>query len=288
MKINKAVITAAAPDQPRLPLQSLVDKNGDDRTSLQLIVEEVIHAGVEEICIVVRPGDHQSYAAAAVDHAQRLEFIEQDDPKGYADALLRAKDFVGEDPFLHLIGDHIYLSNTERCCAAQLIDIASREECAVSAVQATRERMLPYFGTVGANRIAQQNRLFQVKRVIEKPTPTVAEQELVVAGLRSGLYLCIFGMHVLTPAFMEILQQQSDADGPTHISNALSTLAEREQYLAYELEGSRFNIGVKYGLLRAQLEMALAGNDRDMILTELVEILARRGGTGVASTGATS
>ncbi len=274
MKVRKAVITAAAPDQPRLPFQSLVDKQGKDKTALQLIVEEVIDAGIEDICIVIRPGDRDSFSQSTADYQGKITFVEQDEPQGYADGVLRAESFVGEDTFLHLVGDHIYLSRAEASCAAQLVKIAESEACAVSAVQATRENLLSYFGTVGAARIPQQSNLFEVNRIVEKPSPTQAEQELVVAGLRAGFYLCISGMHVLPASFFQILKEDFQERGVTHISDSLNRLSAQERYLAFALNGTRFNIGVKYGLLRAQLELALAGADRDQILTELVEMLA--------------
>ena len=152
MDVRKAVITAAAPDQHTLPLQRLVDRDGIDKTALQLIVEEVVEAGVEEICVVIRPGDEAAYEQAAGEHIGQIRFVAQDEPRGYGDALLRARGFVGDEPFLHLVGDHLYLSETDRRCARQLIDVAREHECAVSAVQATRENKLPYFGVVGGTR----------------------------------------------------------------------------------------------------------------------------------------
>jgi UTP--glucose-1-phosphate uridylyltransferase len=77
--------------------------------------------------------------------------------------------------------------------------------CAVSAVSAIRESAMPNYGVVGGKRIKGRNDLYRIDKVIEKPTPTLAEQELFVPGLRAGHYLCIFGMHVLTPAIFEIL-----------------------------------------------------------------------------------
>lgn len=281
MHISKAVITAAGPDQGNLPLQTLVDSNGKSRTALQLIVAEVVSAGIEEICVVIRPGDGESYKQAAGEYASRLQFVAQDNPRGYGDALLRAGDFVEDQPFLHLVSDHLYLSTTDRTCASQLVELAKREECAVSAVQATRENMLPFFGTVGGQRVTGTTDLYDVARVIEKPTPTVAEQELVVAGLRAGYYLCLFGMHVLTPAVMSILKEKlSAAQNGTkfQLADALSELARRERYLALQVAGARHNIGVKYGLLRSQLALALSGNDREEILSDLVEMLANTRG----------
>ncbi len=89
---------------------------------------------------------------------------------------------------------------------------------------------------------------------------------------------CVFGMHVLTPAVLEILGQQAkETDGqPLPLSPALATLAMRERYLAMELNGTRYNIGVKYGMLITQLALALNGNEREEVLAKLVELLASR------------
>lgn len=275
MNVRKAVITAAAPEQHTLPLQRLVDRDGIDKTALQLIVEEVVEAGVEEICVVIRPGDESAYEQAAGEHIGLIRFVAQDQPRGYGDALLRARHFVDDEPFLHLVGDHLYLSDTTRRCARQLIDVAGEYESAVSAVQATRENKLPYFGVVGGTRVPQRNDLYEVQSVVEKPTPTQAEQELIVAGLRSGYYLCFFGMHVLTPQVLQILAELAVEKRPT-LSDALAVLCQRQRHLATELRGTRYNIGMRYGLLIAQLALALSGRDRDQVLTELVELLAVR------------
>ena len=279
MKITKAIITAAAPDQGNLPLQQLVDNTGQNKSALQLIIEEALQAGIEDICVVIRPGDGGAFEQAAGPHASRLTYVEQTDPRGYGDALMRAREFAADQPFLHLVGDHLYLSNTDRCCAAQLVSVAEKEECSVSAVQATRESKLPLFGTVGGQPVPQRSDLYEVSKVLEKPTPTLAEQELIVAGLRSGYYLCFFGMHVLTPTTMDLLDdavKKAEPSRSIQLSNSLSALAQRERYLALEVKGTRYNIGEKYGLLIAQLALALIGDDRDQILTELVELLATR------------
>ncbi|MGE3776766.1 MAG: UTP--glucose-1-phosphate uridylyltransferase, partial [Pirellulaceae bacterium] len=175
-----------------------------------------------------------------------------------------------------LVGDHVYLSKSARCCAQQLIDEANRHACSVSAVQATRETKLPYFGAIGGQLVTGRTDLYEVDKVLEKPTPTQAEQELIIAGLRAGYYLCFFGMHVLTPAVMAILDELIHAAGETRLqlSAALAVLSQRERYLALAVQGTRFNVGMQYGLLMAQLALALSGPDRDLILTELVELLA--------------
>ncbi|MCG3212458.1 MAG: UTP--glucose-1-phosphate uridylyltransferase [Anaerolineae bacterium] len=279
MKITKAVITAAGRKQRTLPLQTLIDRDSAEKSVLGIIVEETLRAGVEEICVVVRPGDEAAYAAVAGDHAGRLHFVQQQDSLGYGHAIYCAKEFVGGDPFLHLVGDHLYVSRTEKGCAQQLVDVAQAENCAVSAVQATRESMLPYYGAVGGSRVPGRADLYRVETVIEKPTPTTAEQRLIVSGLRAGHYLCFFGMHVLTPTVLDILGRQIEAAGAAGgvtLSSALAELAQREQVLALEKQDWRYDVGVKYGLLTAQLALALNGQDRDEVLSRLLELLAVR------------
>jgi UTP--glucose-1-phosphate uridylyltransferase len=272
MKIKKAVVTAAGRNQRGLPLQTLVDRDRVQKTALRIIVEEALNAGMEEVCVVIH-----AYATAAGDHARRLRFVEQTASRGYGHAVLCAREFIGNDPFLHLVGDHLYLSRDEhgKPCARQLVEVAEAEQCAVSAVQATRETMLTNYGTVGGKRVPVKPLLYNIERVLEKPTPTEAEQSLIVPGLRAGYYLCFFGIHVLTPAVMEILARQAHGDAPNvHLSPALAELAGVERYLAYEMKGRRYDIGVQYGLLVAQLALALAGPDRAEVLAQLVELLA--------------
>jgi UTP--glucose-1-phosphate uridylyltransferase len=284
MKIRKAVITAAGPSQNRLPLQRFVDVDGSEKTALAIIIEEVVAAGVDEIAVVIRRGDQPAYADAAGGYARMLCFVEQPEPRGYGDALYRAAAFVDGQPFVHLVSDHLYISGQARRCAQQLVEVAQAEKCPVSAVQPTRESMLRYYGAVGGRRQPGRTDLYAVERVMEKPTPTEAEQQLVVPGLRAGSYLCLFGMHVLTPAVMEILGESiaaaASGDEPVMLSPALETLAQRERYLALELDGTRYNIGVKYGMLMAQLALALAGKDREEILARMVELVARDEGRG--------
>ena len=275
MSIRRAVITAAAPDQKSLPLQRLVDQNGQSKTALELIIEESVEAGAEEICVIVCPGTSESYARASGQHASRLTFIEQTNPRGYGDAIFRAKDFVGDEPFLHMVSDHVFISHNTRRCARQVVDLANQENCNVSSVQATREHRLPFFGTIGGRPVSNRDDLYEVEKVIEKPTPTQAEQELIVGGLRASHYLCLSAIHVLTPGIMDVLGDQiKNTTASVQLTPALHTMAQRERYLAIEINGARFDIGVKYGLLKSQLALALSGDDRDDILTEVLELVA--------------
>jgi UTP--glucose-1-phosphate uridylyltransferase len=277
VEVKKAIITAAGRHQRTLPLQTLVDRDGTQKTALAIIIEEVWRAGIEEIGVVIFPGDQAAYATAAGSQASRLHFVEQPSPRGYGHAIHCAREFAGKEPFLLLVGDHLYLSHGAESCAQQLIQVAAAEACSVSAVQATHESKLPYYGAVSGRLVSPKQRLYEVEDVAEKPTPTEAEQRLIVPGLRAGHYLCFFGMHVLTPIVMDLLGQSLSAVGEgdkVHLSQALAKLATVERYLAFELQGRRYDIGVKYGLLIAQLALALSGEDRDEVLSNLVELLA--------------
>ena len=278
MKVRKAVITAAGKEQRNLPMQTLFDQQGTERSVLSLVVREAVRAGVEDICIVVWPGDEEPYAKLLSDDAARLKFVHQTEARGYAHAVSCAREFVGDEPFLHFVGDHIYVGPESGGCARRLLEVAATEDCAVSAVQVTRESLLPRYGTVGGQQVRGKQGLYRVDKVLEKPTPTEAEQHLIVPGLRSGQYLCFYGMHVFTPAIFEILSTKLAASptGRISLSSALAELAQREQYLAMIQKGRRFDVGVKYGLFTAQLALALNGQDRAEVLTELVNVLAVR------------
>ena len=280
MDIKKAIITAAGPSQHTLPLQTLIDRDGSQKTALAIIIEEVLAAGIESIGIVIRPGDRPAFEDAAGVHASRLEYLEQSRPSGYGHAVYCGRGFTGTQPFLLLVGDHLYVSGQSKNCAQQLIEAARAESCSVSAVQATHESKLPFYGTVGGQLMPGRQRLYAVENVLEKPTPTQAEQELIVPGMRAGHYLCFFGMHVLSPLVMDILGDMIEAGSGSqtvHLSSALAALAARERYLAFEVEGQRYDIGIKYGLFTAQLALAMAGKDRQEVLAHLVELLALRG-----------
>jgi UTP--glucose-1-phosphate uridylyltransferase len=285
MNITKAVITSAGRRQRTLPLQMLIDRDGLEKSVLTILIEEVLRAGIEEICVVVGPGDEKPYADVAGDHAGRLQFVHQPEPLGHGHAVYCARAFTGDGPFLHLVGDHLYVSRNEKGAAQHLVELAMVEACTISAVQATRESLLPYYGAVAGRRLPGRPGVYQIETVIEKPTPTEAEQRLIVPGLRAGHYLCYFGMHVLTPGVMEILAQQVThaQEQPDHprsggitLAEALAELARREQYLALEQHATRYDVGVKYGLLTAQLALALSGREREEVLGKLVELLAQR------------
>lgn len=280
MNVSRALITAAGRRQRTLPLNSLVDRDGAVKTALWIILDEVVAAGVDEIGIVVRPGDQEAFRQAAGPHEGRLQFIEQTEPYGYGHAVHCGRGFVRESPFLLVVGDHLYINRQQKSCAQQLIEVVRDGTSSVSAVQASPDSKLPYFGVVGGRVEAGKPGLYAVDDMIEKPTPTEAEQRLMVPGLRAGHYLCFFGMHVLTPGVMDILGEgvaRASESAPLMLTPALAELAAREKYLAKEMDGSRYDLGQRYGLFMAQLALAMAGVERDEVLAQMLALVARKG-----------
>ena len=311
MRITKAVITAAGRGARQYPafdtvqkaMLPLVDRDGLNKPVLQIIAEEAIESGIEEICVVSAPGDENYYrhqfrtfaanlrssypglawaegqADRMADLAARLQFVEQDEPLGYGHAVWSARKFVDGQPFLLLLGDHLYISKKKEQCARQLIDLAELEGCAVSAVQSTRENLIVQYGTISGRRMHDRPDVYAIDEIIEKPNPTLAELRLQIPGLRAGHYLCFFGMHVLTPLVFDLIGELIANDrrelGSIQLTTALNELARRERYLALETSGARYNLGVKFGVVEAQIALALAGVDRQEMLTTLLESVIR-------------
>ncbi|MEM8954452.1 MAG: sugar phosphate nucleotidyltransferase [Verrucomicrobiota bacterium] len=281
MKVRKAIITAAGREQRKLPLQTLTDGDGRSQTVLRLFIDELLSAGIEEIGVVVMPGDEAGYREAAGEAGEGLVFIEQAERLGYGHAVHCGKAFTEGEPFFLMVSDHLFVSDdAERSCARQLVEAAEREDCLVSAVQATHESKLSYFGAVGGKLFEGKAGVYEIERVMEKPTPTAAEQELMVPGLKLGHYLCFFGMHVLTPGVMDLLEAEMGAvraagEGRVQLSSAISQLAGKERCLAVELEGRRYDLEDRFGLLLGQLAVALDGGNRDEVLMGIIELLAQ-------------
>ena len=311
VQVTKAVITAAgrgvrlfpAVDTVQKGMLPFVDRDGLSKPVVQIIAEEALDSGIEEICIVCAPGDEARYTQQlellhdnllkvyqGIDWAQGLaqrisnlrkclRFVVQEEPKGYGHAVYCAKEFVGDEPFLLLLGDHLYVSDLPGVrCAEQVMQLARDEGCAVAAVQATREHLIGRYGTVRGKRVYERSGVCAIEKISEKPALSLAELELYTPGLRAGHYLCFFGMHVLRHTIFDLLEENmqngNDNEGGLQLTPALHELAQREKYLALAVEGSRYDIGAKFGMLQAQVAMAMAGDDGDQVLATLVDVLA--------------
>lgn len=312
MKIRKAVITAAARGERLYPVADtiqkamlpVIDTDGLHKPVIQIIAEEAFSSGIEEICIICAPGDGDRYVSAFnslkenltssfknVDWAKteaekidfllsHVQFVQQEQALGYGHAVYCAKEFVGNEPFLLLLGDYLYVSNLlQKRCAQQLIDLASHEECSVSAANPTIEHQITRYGTLTGKQLPNHQGVYQIEKIIEKPSLSVAELELQTPGLRVGYYLCFFGMHVFTPLVFDFLRKQMEQQtGNVLLTPALQELAQTEKYLALEMKGSRYDLSGRHGYLRAQVALGLAGEAHNETLTTLVELLAEANG----------
>ena len=309
VKIRKAVITAAGrgarlypvADTVQKAMLPLVDRDGLAKPMVQIIAEEAIESGIEEVCIVCAPGDGPQYLsqlrllqenllhacrgadwarqqAAKLDNlVRRLCFAVQEEPLGYGHAVHCARDFVGNESFLLLLDDHLYISALKnKRCAQQVISLAEQEDSAVSAVHATREHLVGHYGTVSGKRVPDLPGVYLMERIIEKPSLSLAETLLQTPGLRAAYYLCFFGMHVLPHRIFDILGDavKQARGGEVQLTPALQELANREKCLAIEVAGSRYDISAKLGLMQTQIALGMAGNDRDAVLRAIIEQLA--------------
>jgi UTP--glucose-1-phosphate uridylyltransferase len=282
--------------------------DGLTKPTIQIIAEEALAAGIEEICIVTSPGDDEMYrrhfrglsgdllpAFAGKEWALReseqlarleqvLSYVEQPTQEGFGHAVYCARDWVGDEPFLLLLGDHVYISTAPdgSRCARQAVNVFERTGCTISTLKRTPERLLHLFGTVRGEPLAEDTPgIYRVTAMVEKPTPKQAAAELRTPGLPEGEYLCFFGMHVFTPTIFECLAYNIAHDlrekGEYQLTAAQALLVEREEYLAYEAQGERYDMGVPFGLVETQLALALNSPMRDEMVASLAQILASQG-----------
>jgi UTP--glucose-1-phosphate uridylyltransferase len=311
MVIKKAVITAAARGERLYPVADtvqkamlpIVDTDGINKPIIQIVAEEAFSSGVEEICIICAPNDEERYLESFrslrntllksykhSDWAQaqavqlknledRLSFKVQEKPNGYGDAVYQARQFVNNEPFLLMLGDYLYVSDIKaKRCAQQLIELAVREDCSVSAVNPTIEHQINKYGTLTGRTLLNYSGVYQIEKIIEKPSVSLAELELQTPGLRAGYYLCFFGMHIFKPAIFDFLSEavesNANKDGNILLTPFQQQLAQTDKYLALEMKGNRHDTSKKLGLLQAQIALGLAGCNKDEVLSSIVQIFA--------------
>jgi UTP--glucose-1-phosphate uridylyltransferase len=309
MKIKKGVITAAARNERLYPVTStvqkamlpIIDVDGINKPLIQIIAEEAIRSGIEEICIVCAPGDEERYlenfrmllasSSKIQNHSdwaetqsvsiknilERLSFVVQTDPLGYGHAVYQAKDFIGNSPFLLLHGDYLYISSLlHKQCSQQVVDLAEEQECSVSAVTPMIEHHISKYGTLTGRNYHAHEGVYQIENIIEKPSISRAELELKTPGLRAGYYLCFFGIHIFQPSLLEYLSNElkTNPGNTVLLAPVQQKLAQSEKYLAMEIKGRRYDTSKRLGLLQAQIALGLAGQMRDELLTTLIQTIA--------------
>jgi UTP--glucose-1-phosphate uridylyltransferase len=211
---------------------------------------------------------------------ERLSFAEQTSAEGFGHAVYQAKAFVGDEPFLLLLGDHVYISDTKDRCALQLIRVYEQYMLdTVTGVQPTVERQLHLFGTIRGNPIDPARGIYKAELIVEKPGIEQAREQLATPGLPAGNYLAHFGMHVFSPRIfdsLEYLIQNNIRDrGEIQLTAAQEHLRQQtDKYWCVVTQGQRYDTGIPYGLMETQLALGLNGVHRVEMCEAIARILA--------------
>lgn len=307
-RIRKAIITAAGRGTRQFPttrtlqkeMLPLVDRDGITKPALQLLVEEAALAGIEQIGIVVNPesetgirtyfgalteeestwgNDKQllyEQAAHLQELGERIVTIVQQEPLGLGHAVYLTKEFIGDEPFVMYLGDHVLLSHAQRNCTQQVLDIYANTGGVLSAVRRTPEERVSLYGTLAGEPLLHLPNTLRVTAMTEKPSVEQARASLRMSTLPEGVYYCFFGINVFTPLIFDCLER-SIGEGRTlkgeyQLTTAQQTLMEQSEYYACEIQGEALDIGIPQGYLEAQVALGMAG----MFGNALKQLLATR------------
>ncbi len=271
--IKKAVIPAAGLGTRFLPATKAVPKELlpiVDIPVIQLIVEEAVASGIEDIIFVTGRGknkilDHfddapeleqKLMALGKEDLAKKLKktcslakivTVRQQEPRGLGDAVLSTKELVGDEPFLVLLGDD--LVDSARPCARQMVEVYAEYQKSVVALMRVPEEEVPLFGICGGNSLGE--RTYDLDTMVEKPSVQDAPSNLGIVG-----------RYVLEPSIFKYLEEtELDEDGQLQLTDAMARMMKVEGFIGYEFTGDHYDAGDKFGFLQANLAYALKRRD---------------------------
>ena len=287
-RIRKAIIPAAGLGTRFLPITKAMPKEMlpiVDKPTIQYIVEEAVASGIEDIIIVTGKGkraieDHFDNAPE-LEHNLRekgkfdllelvqyssnlanIHYIRQKEPKGLGHAVWCARHFIGDEPFAVLLGDDIVEGETP--CLKQFIDQYEETRASVIGVQQVSEEETHRYGIIDP--LTAEGRRYQVSNFVEKPAPGTAPSNLA-----------IMGRYILTPEiFMFLEKQQEGAGGEIQLTDAIHHLNQIQRVFAYDFEGTRYDVGEKFGFLKTTIEFALKNEELRKPLLELMEKMVEK------------
>lgn len=277
-KVRKALIPAAgfgtrlfpASKATKKELFPIVDRDGIAKPAILLIVEEALEAGIEEVIIIVQEDDlddfqnlfnvqisienynklprhFQDYSQRILEMGRRIRFVFQTTQEGFGHAVYCAREAIGNEPFLLMLGDHLYRSEGERSCARQLLDAYEQHGVSVVGLRKTPQEMIGNFGTVGGSWI-EENRLLNVTEFAEKPTLDYARTNLQIPGLKEDEYLTVFGQYIIRPQLFDFLEEHIANNvrerGEFQLTSALDRLRRQDGFNGLIIDGKRFDIGL--------------------------------------------
>ncbi|MBZ0289316.1 MAG: UTP--glucose-1-phosphate uridylyltransferase [Anaerolineae bacterium] len=277
-QVRKAVIPAAgfgtrlfpATKATKKELFPIVDRDGIAKPAILLIVEEALNAGMDEVIIIVQEDDledfraffnvqvsienynklprhFQEYSRRLLDMGRKVRFSIQQAQEGLGHAVYSARDLIGDEPFLLMLGDHLYRSDGERSCAQQLVDAYNQHGISVIGLRSTPENLLANFGTVTGAWV-KDNTLLNITEFAEKPTVDYARANLRVQELPEGEYLTVFGQYIIKPQLFSYLEEHITNNvrerGEFQLTSALDRLRQEDGFLGLVIDGQRFDIGL--------------------------------------------
>ncbi len=277
VRVSKAVIPAAgfgtrmfpATKATKKELFPIIDSDGIAKPAILLIVEEAIEAGMDEIIIVVQEDDladfqsffnvqvsienynklpraSQEYSRRLLDMGRKVRFIVQERQEGLGHAVLMAHEQVGDEPFLLMLGDHIYRSQQSRSCAGQLVDAYSKHRTNIIGLRSTPETNVSSFGAVTGDWLEDQS-LLHITEFVEKPSVDYARNNLRVVGLPDDQYLTIFGQYIIEPQIFNYLEEHIHNNvrerGEFQLTSALDRLRQESGFMGLVIDGQRYDIG---------------------------------------------
>jgi UTP-glucose-1-phosphate uridylyltransferase/mevalonate kinase len=277
-KVRKAVIPAAgfgtrlfpASKATKKELFPVVDRDGIAKPAILYIVEEAIQAGIEEVIIIVQdedldefdsffntqisienynklPRHFQEYAHRILDIGKRVSFVIQPTQEGFGHAVYCARQAIRDEPFLLMLGDHLYRATGELTCAQQLMEAYNQHGTNILGLRRTPEDQIANFGTV-AGVWVEEGSLLNVTEFAEKPTMDYARSNLRVPGLQADEYLTVFGLYIIKPLLFELLEEHINNNvrerGEFQLTSALDRLRREEGFYGLLMEGKRYDIGL--------------------------------------------
>ncbi|OTP11415.1 UTP-glucose-1-phosphate uridylyltransferase 1 [Enterococcus sp. 10A9_DIV0425] len=269
IKVKKAVIPAAGLGTRFLPATKAMAKEMlpiVDKPTIQFIVEEALQSGIEDILIVTgkekRPiedhfdsnvelemnlrekGKNDLLKLVEETTKVKLHFIRQSHPNGLGDAVLQAKTFVGNEPFIVMLGDDLMVAETP--LTEQLIKAYEQTGSATVAVMEVPHEDTSKYGIIHPG-TEEQSGLYQVQQFVEKPEPDKAPSNLA-----------IIGRYLLTPEIFDILETQKPGAGnEIQLTDAIDELNKSQRVYARTFTGTRYDVGDKFGYMKTSIEYGL-------------------------------
>ena len=290
--VKKAVIPAAGFGTRFLPATKAQPKEMlpiVDKPTIQYIIEEAVASGIEEILIVTssmkRPiedhfdisyeledtlekkGKHEMLEMVqGISNLAQIHYVRQKEAKGLGHAILCAKTFIKDEPFVVLLGDDVVV-NDENPATHQLVNAYNKIGCSIMGVQRVPREDVSKYGIVRPSQShtpTENGRMVKLTGMVEKPSQESAPSDLAVMG-----------RYVLTPEIFEMLEnQEPGAGGEIQLTDAIDRLMDRQAVYAYDFEGQRYDVGDKFGFIKATIDFALNREDlgnqvRDYLLNDI-------------------